>query len=80
MPASPTSTLQVVDAVRHFASADEHFETVGALAPPLAAALGAATDEQRAAVRETVGNLTAQYRDGDGLRLPMRALICIARP
>jgi SAM-dependent methyltransferase len=72
--------VQVVEAVRCFASADEHFETVGALAPPLAAALGAASDEQHAAVRETVGSLTVQYRDGEGLRLPMRALICIAHP
>ena len=73
-------TVHVVDAVRHFATPEEHFETVGALAPPLAAALGAASDQQRAIVRETVTGLTAQYRDADGLHLPMRALICLARP
>jgi hypothetical protein len=72
--------VEVVDAVRHFANPDEHFDTVGALAPPLAAALSTATDEQRAAVRDTVHGLTAQYRDADGLHLPMRALVCIARP
>ena len=72
--------VHVVDAVRHFATADEHFDTVSALAPPLAAALGAASDEQRAAVRKTVGELTAHGRDDAGLHLPMRALICIARP
>lgn len=72
--------VEVVDAVRHFGSPDDHFDTVAALAPPLAAALGSATDEQRAAVRQTVAGLTAQYADGDGLHLPLRALVAVARP
>jgi len=47
-----------------------HLEVVGALAPPLAAALSAATPEQREAVAKTVGELTAQYREDGGVRLP----------
>ena len=73
-------TVSVIDAVRHFASPDEHFDTVATLSPPLAAAIAAATDVQRAMMRETVAGLTAQYRDADGLHLPLRALVAIARP
>ncbi len=56
-----------------------HLDVVGALAPPLAAALAAATPEQRAAVAGTVGELTAQYREEGGVRLPSSAVLCLAR-
>jgi len=38
----------------------------------------AASDEQLALMRQTVADLTAQYRDGDALELPARALVLIA--
>jgi ubiquinone/menaquinone biosynthesis C-methylase UbiE len=58
---------------------ERHLDLVGALAPPLAAALNAATPEQRAAVAKTVGELTAQYREDGGVRLPSSAVLCVAR-
>ncbi len=71
-------TVTVEDAVRRYAGAAEHLEMVCALAPPLAAAIGAATEEQRTTLRGTVAEMTAQYRDGDALVLPSRALVCVA--
>ena len=47
-----------VDSTRPFRTRPRHVEVVGALAPPLAAALGDATPEQLAAVRGTVAELT----------------------
>ena len=43
------------------------------------AALGNATPEQRAAVAGTVGELTSQYREGAGVRLPSSTVLCVAR-
>ena len=71
-------TVQTVDYVRRYESIDEHFDVVRVLAPPLAAAFARATPEQVAAVRSTVHDLTAQYRDGDALDLPARALVLVA--
>jgi SAM-dependent methyltransferase len=70
--------VQVVDTRRDFRDVDEHFAMVSALAPPLAAALAAATDEQRAAVRRSFEGIVAPYADADGLHLPVRALSAIA--
>ena len=72
-------TVQTIDYVRRYATWDEHFDMVRVLAPPLAQAFATATPEQLAAVRETVHSLTAQYRDGDALDLPARALVLVAR-
>ena len=68
-----------VDSTRLYQDPARHIEVVGALAPPLAAALGNATPEQRAAVAGTVGELTSQYREGDGVRLPSSTVLCLAR-
>ena len=72
-------TVTPVGSIRHFASVDEHFELVSALAPPLAAALAAAPAETAAEVRRTFAGLVAKYVDEDGLHLPVRALSCLAR-
>jgi ubiquinone/menaquinone biosynthesis C-methylase UbiE len=58
---------------------DHHLQVVSSLAGPLAGALHAATDEQRTAVRETVTQLTEQYVGPDGLVLPAKALLLLAR-
>ena len=71
-------TVQTIDYVRRYENIDEHFDMVRVLAPPLAAAFATATPEQVAAVRSTVHDLTAQYRDGDALDLPARGLVLVA--
>ncbi len=71
-------TVTVADAVRRYDTAEEHLEMVCALAPPLALAIGSATQEQQATLRRTVAEITAQYRDGEALILPSRALVCVA--
>jgi SAM-dependent methyltransferase len=68
-----------IESTRHFAGADEHFDMVRALAPPIAAALAAAPAEKATDVRRTFDGLVAQYADADGLHLPVRALSCLAR-
>jgi SAM-dependent methyltransferase len=71
--------VTAVDSSRLYPNAGRHVEVVSALAPPLSAALRTATPEQRAALATTVADLTAQYREGDGVRLPSSALLCVAR-
>jgi SAM-dependent methyltransferase len=71
--------VRAVETPSTFASADEHFETVIALAPPLAAALAGAPEVTRAAVRKTAADLIERYRSDDGFVLPGRALLCSAR-
>jgi SAM-dependent methyltransferase len=73
--------VETVDSHRLFRSSGAHFDQVRALAPPLAEAFSAADPAKVAAVRATVTGLTEQYAGPDGLRLPLRALICSgARP
>jgi SAM-dependent methyltransferase len=67
-----------VNSSRLFADPDHHVDVVCALAPHLADALGRATDDQLAAVRQTVIELTAKYRTEDGLALPTQAVLCLA--
>jgi SAM-dependent methyltransferase len=71
--------VSAVDSTRLYDDPARHIEVVGALAPPLAAALRGATPEQRAAVARTVAELTSQYREGAGVRLPSSAVLCLAR-
>lgn len=68
--------VATIDGTRLFRDQDEHFDTVRVLAPPLARALAAAPAEKLAAVRQAVAGLTAQYVAPDGLRIPLRALVC----
>ncbi|HVE94966.1 MAG TPA: methyltransferase domain-containing protein [Acidimicrobiales bacterium] len=60
------------------ATIDEHVERVSSLAGPLAAAFGAATSEQLAAVRKTAAELAAPYATSDGFELPGRAVLLTA--
>lgn len=62
------------------ASFDEYYEHVSSLAGPLAVAITNATDDQRAAVRTTVGELSARFATDDGsLALPGLALVLSAK-
>lgn len=65
--------------VSRFATPDQHFDTVMSLAGPLSAALAAAPDDVRGAVRTTAAQLAERHRTADGLVLPGRALVCTAR-
>jgi SAM-dependent methyltransferase len=69
-----------VDTPFAFAGEDDHFAMVSVMAPPLAAALAAASPEALAAVRETAATIVAPYRTGTGaLLVPGRALVATAR-
>ena len=61
-----------------FPDFDTYFDSVSAMAGPLAAALAAADPEQLHAVRGTASQLTERYASADGLILPGRALIAVA--
>ncbi|MEZ0580861.1 class I SAM-dependent methyltransferase [Nocardioides sp. MH1] len=68
--------VEVVELTRHYASATEHFDMVRVLAPPIAAALAVATEEQVAAVRRTAEEAVAPYAgDSGGYDVPARALV-----
>jgi ubiquinone/menaquinone biosynthesis C-methylase UbiE len=58
---------------------DAHVARVGALAGPLAAVLGAASPDQKAALRRTAADLASSYVTGDGLEIPGRALLVSGR-
>lgn len=71
--------VAVVDSVNRLPDTAAHVDMVCALAPPLSAALGTASADQLAAVRRTVGELTAQFRDGGGVAVPMQAVVARGR-
>ena len=66
------------EAGRRFSDLDEYFGAVGALAPPLAAALEAAPPEKVAEVRRTVAGLLEQFTDAGGIHLKGRAVRWLA--
>lgn len=68
-----------VETEARFTDTDEHFDTVVSLASPLAAALAAAPESTRAAVRATAAALIEAHRSADGLTVPGRALVTTAR-
>ena len=70
--------VEAVATEARFADADQHFDTVISLASPLAAALAAAPEATRLAVRTTAAQLVEPHRTGEGLRVPGRALVAIA--
>ena len=72
-------TMREIEIPSTFASTDEHFETVMALAAPLASALAAAPEFTRDAVRRTAAELAGRYRTDSGFVLPGRALLCTAQ-
>jgi SAM-dependent methyltransferase len=68
-----------LDVVFDAADVDAHLAHVTSLAPPLKAAYGAASDEQRAAWRSALEQATQQFRTDAGLRIPGKALLLLAR-
>lgn len=64
--------------VRHYSSTEQLVEMGTSLAPPLHAALAGSTPAQRAALHETVRQLTSAYAGDDGLDLPTKAWIVSA--
>jgi SAM-dependent methyltransferase len=71
--------VEPVAGVRHYDSTEQHVDMGTSLAPPLHAALAGATPEQRAALLETVRQLTSAYvADGGGLDLPTKAWVVTA--
>ncbi|MFN2517737.1 MAG: class I SAM-dependent methyltransferase [Jatrophihabitantaceae bacterium] len=71
--------VDVVSYSRHYESADEPFDMVRVLAPPIAAALQTATPEQLETVRTSAKDFIAQYRADDGTYdIPACALVLLA--
>ncbi|MEA2590922.1 MAG: hypothetical protein QOD62_753 [Actinomycetota bacterium] len=71
--------VREVETEASFTDTDEHFDTVISLASPLAAALAAAPESTRLAVRKTAAQFIDAHRTADGLTVPGRALVGIAR-
>lgn len=71
--------VEVVTYSRHYASAEELFDMVRVLAPPIAAATARALPEQLATARATVADFIAQWRRDDGTYdVPACALVLLA--
>jgi ubiquinone/menaquinone biosynthesis C-methylase UbiE len=71
--------VEPVVGVRHYISTEQHVDMGTSLAPPLHAALTRATPEQRAALHQTVRQLTSAYvADDGGLDLPTKAWVVSA--
>lgn len=70
--------VRAVATPARFATADEHFDTVSALAGPLGTALAAAPAETLAAVRASAAELIEPYRTDDGFVIPGQALLLAA--
>jgi SAM-dependent methyltransferase len=64
--------------VSTFATPDEYFDTVTALAGPLSTAISGAPEATRLAVRRSAIGLAGAHSTGNGLVLPGRALVCTA--
>ncbi len=73
------ATVAEVATASRYATADEYFATVASLAGPLSAAIAAASEKARSAVRTTAIGLVEQYQTSDGVVVPGRALVCTAR-
>jgi SAM-dependent methyltransferase len=71
-------TVETVDALRHYADADDQFARVSAMAPPLAAAVATASPDRLAATRAQLRTLVAGFATPDGLALPMQAHVLAA--
>lgn len=72
-------TVREVETEASFTDTDDHFDTVISLASPLAAALAAAPESARLAVRTTSAQLIDVHRTPDGLKPPGLSLVCTAR-
>lgn len=70
--------VQTIDLQARFATADQHFDTVAAMAAPLRDALSAATPETLSAIRATSAEIIAAHRCDAGYLIPAQALLCTA--
>lgn len=61
-----------------FANAEEHFDTVAAMAAPLRTALEAVTPDTLAAIKATTAEIIAPYRTEAGYSIPAQALLATA--
>jgi SAM-dependent methyltransferase len=73
------AAVSEIDVVMELADVDDYLGHVTSLAPPFAAAFPTATDEQMAAIKATVTDGVEKYRTADGLAIPGRALLLVAR-
>jgi len=71
-------TVEAVDVTASFPDVDDYLATVGC-APMLAGAFAALDEERREAVRATVIQAVERFRTAEGLALPGRALLLLAR-
>ncbi len=72
-------TVDVADVVFRAPDVETHVARVGSLAGPLAALIEAASDEQRAAMRKTAGELAAPYETANGVKMPGRVVVAAGR-
>jgi SAM-dependent methyltransferase len=71
--------VEAISVVFRADTVDEHIDRVVSLAGPLAGALDAASDDQRAAFRRTAGELAAPCCTDDGVELTGQALLVSGR-
>lgn len=72
-------TIDEVDLTLRFRDTEHHLEHVREMAAPLAGVIAGADEAQLAILRSTHVALTAPFQTEDGLVLPARALLLIAR-
>jgi SAM-dependent methyltransferase len=70
--------IRTITMREEFASIDEHFETVAAMAAPLHAALQSATRDTLAAIKATTAEIIEPYKTAAGFSIPAQALVCTA--
>jgi SAM-dependent methyltransferase len=70
--------VTAVDGVASYPDVEAYFETAGALAPPLAAALRTADPAAMQRVRATVVQALERFATADGIRMPSKAWIVTA--
>jgi enediyne biosynthesis protein CalE5 len=61
-----------------FASADDHFTTISAMAAPLGKAIAAASPDVLAAIKGTTAEVIAPFQTDEGYVIPAQALLCTA--
>lgn len=71
--------VETVDSTAAYPDVDAYVATAGALAPPLAAALRAASADDLAKVRRSAADALERFRGPDGIRMPTQSLVVTAR-
>jgi SAM-dependent methyltransferase len=70
--------VQTIAMQARFASAEEHFDNVAAMAAPLRKALANAAPDVQQAIRTTTAEIIAPYQTDEGYVIPAQALLCTA--